>query len=86
MSTPEQIKKLVKAMKYGKSNVTKDFLPLSSQSVNIKRPLNSRSRKCTIIWLDKFEDTLRERILRGMYPNERYYRDNSVFLYYSDNN
>ena len=47
----------------------KDFLPLSSQSVNIKRPLNSRSRKCTIIWLDKLEDTLRE---RGMYPNERY--------------
>ena len=62
LHSPILIQKKIKDAKIGKHNIPKDFVPAGSPDPAIKRAVNSRSRKCTVIWLDKLPHTLQERI------------------------
>ena len=51
--TAAVVQKAVKDGKVGMHNVAKDFVPAASTNPDVCRGSNSRSRKCTVIWLDQ---------------------------------
>ena len=63
LSTP--IKEAVKDSGLGKSGVSKDFLMPGSKLTSITREKETKSRKCTVIWLDKLEPHLKKGLVKG---------------------
>ena len=59
------IRNAVKASGFGRHNIAKDFVPITSTNPTIKRGSNSRSRKCTIVWLDCLPQPLQDRLKQG---------------------
>ena len=41
---------------FGHNNVARDFVPLDSTDPKIKRGVNSRSRKCSVMFKEREED------------------------------
>ena len=64
-STTKQIKDSVKATGFGNNNISKDFVPRGSTDSVVRRPSNSYSRKCTVVWLDRIPSELREKLQKG---------------------
>lgn len=50
----------------GANNISKDFLPSTGESTIIKRGSNCRSRKCTIVLMEKLPQNMQSDILEGM--------------------
>ena len=59
------IRNAIKASGFGRHNNAKDFVPITSTNPTIKRGSNSRSRKCTIVWLDCLPQPLQDRLKQG---------------------
>ena len=55
----------VKEGNLGKHNVAKDFVPPNSTDIVIRRGCNSKSRKCTVIWLDQLPSEIVKGLLQG---------------------
>lgn len=66
-ATTKQIRESVKALGFGKNNCAKDFVPKGSTDCVVKRPSNSHSRKCTVVWLDRIPTELRIKLKQGQY-------------------
>ena len=64
-SSSLDIRNAVKASGFGRHNIAKDFVPVNSTNPTIKRVTDSRSRKCTIIWLDCLPQDLQDRLKQG---------------------
>ena len=63
--TPAVVRDRVKGSGLGKHNISKDFLPTNSTDLTIRRGSNSRSRKCTVIWLEKLPSALKDTLMEG---------------------
>lgn len=61
----DNVRRAVKESGCGKHNVAKDFLAIDSTNPVIKRGVNSRSRKCTVVFVDILPDSLQQKLLRG---------------------
>ena len=60
------IQAAVKHAEMGKHNVSRDFVPIDSTNARIKRSTNnSKSKKCTVVWLDQLPPSLQEKLQRG---------------------
>ncbi|XP_065913247.1 uncharacterized protein [Dysidea avara] len=57
-SSPADIREAVRNSKSGGTHVARDFVPKQSTRCLIKRGLNSRSRKSTVIWEDVLPESL----------------------------
>jgi hypothetical protein len=56
----------VKSNRWGKHNVSKDFLPsTATTNVVIRRGHNSRARKCTVVWIEKLPENQQITISKG---------------------
>lgn len=58
------IRKAVTSGKYGQSAISKDFLQPGENSTTVKRGEHSRRRRCTIIFLDKIDQSDCEKLRR----------------------
>ena len=68
LSTPATvIRNMIKEERKGIHNVSKDFVPTKSENPNVKRAVNSYSRKCTIVWTDTLPVTLSSKFEEGIY-------------------
>lgn len=63
--TTKQIRDSVKAKGFGSNNVAKDFVPKGSTDSVVRRPSNSHSRKCTVVWLDRIPSELQQKLQQG---------------------
>ena len=62
------IRRAITGGKYGLKNVSKDFLvPGSTNTLNISRNINSKRRKCEVIFLDTLEPQLGDQIRAGKF-------------------
>ena len=61
-ATPIAIRTVAKDRNMGKHDVSKDFVPVDSKNPFIRRNSNSRSRKCTVVWLEDLPSLLQERL------------------------
>ena len=66
-SNPTLIRCAIKASKMGAHNIAKDFVPINSEQCDIRRGINSRSRKCTTIWLCTLPNDLVSLMKQRMY-------------------
>ena len=57
-SSPADIREAVRNSKSGGTHVARDFVPKQSTRCLIKKGLNSRSRKSTVIWEDVLPESL----------------------------
>jgi hypothetical protein len=64
-SSSVEIRNAVKTSGFGRHNIAKDFVPVTSTDPAIKRGSNSRSRKCTVIWLDCLPQALQDTLKKG---------------------
>ena len=62
--TVTAVRDCVKQSGLGK-HVSKDFLRTNSTGLTIRRGTNSRSRKCTVIWLEKLPPALKGTLMEG---------------------
>ena len=49
----------------GAHNISKDFVPIHSKDCDIRRGINNRSRKCTLVWLCTLPNDLVSLIKQG---------------------
>ena len=63
--TPNIVRDCIKVAGLGKHNQAKDFVPLNSTDTIIRRGSNNRSRKCTVVWLERLPSTLKETLMEG---------------------
>jgi len=73
-ATCTSIRKAVKSERIGVHGVTKDFVPPDSTCSNIKRGVNSHSRKCTVICLDQLPEWLQEQLVEGTNPKHTHFK------------
>ena len=62
----DRVRHSIKESGIGKHNISKDFLPVESVNMTIKRGQNCRSRKCTVVWLENLPQVIQTSIGQGM--------------------
>ena len=63
-----EIRRVIAENKFGSVRQTRDFLALGEESnITIKRGVNSRRRKCELIFIDLIASPLREQLKAGMF-------------------
>ena len=63
---PKVIQKAVKDGNLGEHNKAKDFVPPTSTNSVIKRRVNNKSRKCTVIWMDCLPPSMKAELEQGI--------------------
>ena len=63
--SPSVIREAIKTSKMGINHVAHDFVPKNSTDSNIKRGVNSYSRKCSVLWVDVIPKDLAYEIEQG---------------------
>ena len=59
------IKDAIRREGMGVHGISKDFVPINSTNPDIRRAVNSYSRKCTAVWLDRLPRWLEEQLEEG---------------------
>ena len=69
--SPHQIRLAIEKEKCGQKQVTKDFLMSGKEGTTVKRDVNSKRRKCDIIYQSKIDPGYLQQLISGIYYVEK---------------